>query len=487
MAAITANLLAAVAPPVSPPPPPASESVPKSGFAQALSGASSQSQPTNTTNRPTANTTTSDTSTAATNNPEPTTDTTNPDDQKHEDTTAQSAAAAVLAAFGLIPQQTLPTVVTTEATATTTTAAATAVPQATTTTPATVPTNTDESRSQALQFLTTSAQSPAATTTNTTPATQTPATQQQPTTTPTTVATTTPTVPNTPAIPTTTADTTTAVLPAATNTPSVVPQAPVVVDPRQQAPVAPPEIGYGLIGPTPTAVPQVKEVPPVGAGPSQAQVELRAAVLPRMEAAPTITPEAVAATTAAVPFSQVLTDSATKLTEPATADATTTAASAQAGQNMPAVNTPTTAPRPAATNSPPVVSQLHDAFVTHAQVVPKDGGHEFQLRLDPPELGEVKVRVLAMGDRVEARLVVSDDAVKRMIESQLPELRQRLEAAGVPVQKFDVMTGDGGRSNTGGGGWDRSQPAPTPRNTAATTSLPAARPTQPGGLIDVTA
>jgi hypothetical protein len=100
----------------------------------------------------------------------------------------------------------------------------------------------------------------------------------------------------------------------------------------------------------------------------------------------------------------------------------------------------------------------------------------------------VKVRVLAMGDRVEARLVVSDDAVKRLIESQLPELRQRLEAAGVSVPNFDVSTG-GGKANTGGDGWDRSQPAfaPTPRPTAGSPPRPLSRPTAAGGLLDVTA
>lgn len=131
---------------------------------------------------------------------------------------------------------------------------------------------------------------------------------------------------------------------------------------------------------------------------------------------------------------------------------------------------------------------MSEAFVTHARVVETGGTHEFQLRLDPPELGEVKVRVLAMGDRVEARLVVSDDAVKRLIESQLPELRQRLEAAGVNVPTFDVSTDGGGRhGGTGGDGWDGPRPAFAPPR-AAGPPLPARpRPSSAGGLIDVTA
>lgn len=466
MAAITANLLAAVAPPISPPPPPASESVPRSGFAQVLSDRTAQPKTnTNTQTTATSNTSTATSQTQATPNA-PT------DDETTEDASAQTSAEA-LAALGLIPQQALPTAET----------VATTIPQATPTTPATVPTTTDESRSQSLRFLTTPADEPSLTTANSTPANPTPATQELPATTPTAIATSTPTVPTTPAIPTTTAATPTDILPAATNTPAVVPQIPVVVDPRQQAPIAPPEIGYGLIGPTSTAVPQVNEVAPVGAGVSQAQVELGAAALPGMGSTPTITLGAVPASTA-LPFSQVLTDSTNTLTEQTDAASTSTTA-LPVTQNTATANTPSSAPQPASANSSPVVSQLHEAFVTHAQVGPKAGGHEFQLRLDPPELGEVKVRVLAMGDRMEARLVVSDDAVKRMIESQLPELRQRLEAAGVLVQKFDVTTGDGGQANTGGG-WDQPQSSPAPRN-ATPTSRPTARPTPSGGLIDVTA
>lgn len=147
--------------------------------------------------------------------------------------------------------------------------------------------------------------------------------------------------------------------------------------------------------------------------------------------------------------------------------------------------TPVTSTRVAPNSPPPVAAQVSEALISHARVVEKGGTHEFQMRLDPPELGEVKVRLLAMGDRVEARLVVSDDAVKRLIESQLPELRQKLEAAGVSVPSFDVTTDSGGR--TGGDGWDRPQPAFAPAPKSAGPLPRAARPAPSGGTLDVTA
>ncbi len=154
-------------------------------------------------------------------------------------------------------------------------------------------------------------------------------------------------------------------------------------------------------------------------------------------------------------------------------------------QSRPVEPSPADSPRVNPTASP-VAAQLQDAFVIQARVIERGGRHEFQLRLDPPELGEVKVRVLAMGDKIEARLVVSDDAVRKLIESQLPDLRQRLEQAGVSVPKFDVTT-DGGRANTGGDAWDRHHSPATPR-TATPTAAPTARPAPAaGGLLDVTA
>ena len=51
--------------------------------------------------------------------------------------------------------------------------------------------------------------------------------------------------------------------------------------------------------------------------------------------------------------------------------------------------------------------------------------------------------------KVHGRVLCASDAVRQMIESQLPELRQRLEAAGVNVQQFNVSTdpGSGGNQN----------------------------------------
>ncbi|MBY0456825.1 MAG: flagellar hook-length control protein FliK, partial [Gemmataceae bacterium] len=106
---------------------------------------------------------------------------------------------------------------------------------------------------------------------------------------------------------------------------------------------------------------------------------------------------------------------------------------------------------------------------------------------DPPQLGPVRIRLTADADGIHGQVVVSNDAIRRMIESQLPELRQRLEAAGVSVQNLDVSAGDTGRSAADTGtptyGTDFA-PASTRPGTPTTQARAAAR---SSGLLDVMA
>ncbi|MCS6864644.1 MAG: flagellar hook-length control protein FliK [Gemmataceae bacterium] len=102
--------------------------------------------------------------------------------------------------------------------------------------------------------------------------------------------------------------------------------------------------------------------------------------------------------------------------------------------------------------SPAVSSSVADAIVTQARILERPGAMEFQLRLDPPELGRLQIRLVASGDDLRAQVLVPDEAVRRWLESQLPELRQRLEAAGVQVQAWDIATDpNSGRNPTDDG------------------------------------
>ncbi len=101
---------------------------------------------------------------------------------------------------------------------------------------------------------------------------------------------------------------------------------------------------------------------------------------------------------------------------------------------------PTETPAVASTPPLPVADQLCGPISAHLRVRPT-GETELQIRLDPPELGTVKLKIVSTGGDVRAELHVSSEAVRRVVESQLPELRQKLDDAGVKVERF-VVTAD---------------------------------------------
>lgn len=106
----------------------------------------------------------------------------------------------------------------------------------------------------------------------------------------------------------------------------------------------------------------------------------------------------------------------------------------------------TPAPPPPAGSSPPSPTvQLSEAIAVHARPLHANESVEFRMRLNPPELGRLDIHLKSFGDRIDGHLIVANEAIRGMIESQLPELRQKLEAAGVTVHNLDVSTG----SNSG--------------------------------------
>ena len=136
------------------------------------------------------------------------------------------------------------------------------------------------------------------------------------------------------------------------------------------------------------------------------------------------------------------------------------------------VPTPGAVPRPDAAPMPsPVVDQLTQAFLAHADVVQHTGRTDFHLRLDPPQLGSVQIHLTATQHTVSARIVVAQEGTRQLLEGQAHHLRQGLADAGLSLGSFDV-TRDGGGSQGGG-----QQPPPqTPVSPPATASTPRTTP-----------
>jgi flagellar hook-length control protein FliK len=66
---------------------------------------------------------------------------------------------------------------------------------------------------------------------------------------------------------------------------------------------------------------------------------------------------------------------------------------------------------------------------------------EIQLKLDPPSLGAVRLRVVTQGDSIRALIIADHHAVKQLIENNLPQLRDAINGQGLKVESFSVLVG----------------------------------------------
>ncbi|MEI6519296.1 MAG: flagellar hook-length control protein FliK, partial [bacterium] len=85
------------------------------------------------------------------------------------------------------------------------------------------------------------------------------------------------------------------------------------------------------------------------------------------------------------------------------------------------------------------VSRIIEQIANNVQVVKKDGKHEIILRLDPPTLGELKVRIISDHNGiVTANIEAVQPSVRDSLAARVPELRQALQDAGISLDKCQV-------------------------------------------------
>jgi flagellar hook-length control protein FliK len=71
--------------------------------------------------------------------------------------------------------------------------------------------------------------------------------------------------------------------------------------------------------------------------------------------------------------------------------------------------------------------------------------HEALIRLEPPELGRLKIDLILEGDKVQARIVAEVAETKALIQTHLPELRQALQAHRLELGEVRMdVSGQGG-------------------------------------------
>jgi len=118
-----------------------------------------------------------------------------------------------------------------------------------------------------------------------------------------------------------------------------------------------------------------------------------------------------------------------------------------------------------------------------APVALRDAGRaEFHFSVSPPEMGQIRVRLVTTSEGVTAELSVVSDAAREMVEARLPELRERLESAGVTVGSFSVKQ-EGGARRDSSTRWDEPTKFEDAIRFAGVRTTSVAR----SGLVDVTA
>ncbi len=117
-----------------------------------------------------------------------------------------------------------------------------------------------------------------------------------------------------------------------------------------------------------------------------------------------------------------------------------------------AAATPGSAPAPSAP-APAMTERTLPELAERIQVLVRDGVQEARIRLDPPDLGEVEIRLTIADGKLQVDVRADQGATRDAFAAALPELRQALEARQLSPDRIELSFGDTGGStadSTGG-------------------------------------
>lgn len=86
----------------------------------------------------------------------------------------------------------------------------------------------------------------------------------------------------------------------------------------------------------------------------------------------------------------------------------------------------------------PVETQIADNIVTETKWIPDQGEGEFRIRLDPEELGEVRVRLMKSAGGMKAEISAERQSTASLLSSQVEQIRTALRQAGVESPEVQV-------------------------------------------------
>lgn len=111
-----------------------------------------------------------------------------------------------------------------------------------------------------------------------------------------------------------------------------------------------------------------------------------------------------------------------------------------------------------------LLSQIKDGKVTHDG----KGNGEMSIRLNPGELGELKIQVRMEDNRLRVEVHADNRMVKDLLMSNLDSLKEALSSKNFTMEGFDVSTGGGSNG-------------PLPEEKGNSRQQPTHRPARGGG------
>jgi flagellar hook-length control protein FliK len=111
-------------------------------------------------------------------------------------------------------------------------------------------------------------------------------------------------------------------------------------------------------------------------------------------------------------------------------------------------------------------ARWHDALASRVQwLVDHDVG-EARIKLNPPELGALDVKISLLADKTFVQLTAHNSAARDELSQSLPRLRELLSANGLELGGATVSGGHDGRA----GRYSGAEPGPRPFGFAAASS-----------------
>jgi len=112
--------------------------------------------------------------------------------------------------------------------------------------------------------------------------------------------------------------------------------------------------------------------------------------------------------------------------------------------NRIATDTPSTLPDDATPDQIERTYRVTDQIIRSARVLNREGNHQVTMRLDPPELGQVTIRLSSQDQVVSGEIAVENQKVHDIVTRHLGSLREALNGQGVQLDQIDVSVQDRG-------------------------------------------